>query len=103
MRINNRRNEQERRNGTRRKTTRREENRGIVDRRGLLDRRNQNRRMEDKEEKIVEDLNKIFDDQIEGRNAVLELLESDKDINKIYITKGELKGSIKKIIAIANE
>ena len=103
MRINNRRNEQERRNGTRRKTTRREENRGIVDRRGLLDRRNQNRRMEDKEEKIVEDLNKIFDDQIEGRNAVLELLESDKDINKIYITKGELKGSINKIIAIANE
>lgn len=103
MRINNRRNEQERRNGTRRKTTRREENRGIVDRRGLLDRRNQNRRMEDKEEKIVEDLNKIFDDQIEGRNAVLELLESDKDINKIYMTKGELKGSINKIIAIANE
>ena len=29
--------------------------------------------------------------------------ESDKDINKIYITKGELKGSINKIIAIANE
>ena len=39
---------------------------------------------------------KEFDDQIEGRNAVLELLESDKDINKIYITKGELKGSINK-------
>ena len=31
---------------------------------------------------------KEFDDQIEGRNAVLELLESGKDINKIYITKG---------------
>ena len=29
---------------------------------------------------------KSYDDQIEGRNAVLELLESDKDINKIYIT-----------------
>ena len=26
---------------------------------------------------------KKFDDQIEGRNSVLELLESDKDINKI--------------------
>lgn len=40
---------------------------------------------------------KEFDDQIEGRNAVLELLESGKDINKIYITKGEKHGSITKI------
>lgn len=46
---------------------------------------------------------KSFDDQIEGRNAVLELLESGKDVNKIYITRGERKGSINKIIAIANE
>ena len=103
MRTKNRRNQEERRNQTRRKETRRENNRGIVDRRGAMDRRSQNRRMEDKEEKIKEDLERIFDDQIEGRNAVLELLESDKDINKIYITKGELKGSINKIIAIANE
>ena len=103
MRTNNRRNQEERRNQTRRKETRRENNRGIVDRRGVMDRRSKTRRMEDKEEKIKEDLDKIFDDQIEGRNAVLELLESDKDINKIYITKGELKGSINKIIAIANE
>lgn len=100
---NNKRNQEERRNGTRRKTSRREENRGIIDRRGMMDRRNQARRQEDREEKIVKDLERIFDDQIEGRNAVLELLESDKDINKIYITKGELKGSINKIIALANE
>ncbi len=100
---NNKRNQEERRNDTRRKTSRREENRGIVDRRGMMDRRNQTRRQEDREEKIVKDLERIFDDQIEGRNAVLELLESDKDINKIYITKGELKGSINKIIALANE
>ena len=33
--------------------------------------------------------NKNFDDQVEGRNSVLELLESGKDINKIFITKGE--------------
>ena len=46
---------------------------------------------------------KTYDDQIEGRNAVLELLESDKDINKIYITAGPKKGSINKIIAIAKE
>ena len=42
-------------------------------------------------------------DQIEGRNAVLELLESGKDINKIFIAKGEKHGSINKIIAIAKE
>lgn len=100
---NNKRNQEERRNDTRRKTSRREENRGIIDKRGMMDRRNQARRQEDREEKIVKDLERIFDDQIEGRNAVLELLESDKDINKIYITKGELKGSINKIIALANE
>ena len=44
-----------------------------------------------------------FSDQIEGRNSVLELLESGKEINKIYITKGEKHGSINKIIAIAIE
>ena len=43
------------------------------------------------------------EDQVEGRNSVLELLESKKDINKIYITKGEKHGSINKIIAIAKK
>ncbi len=42
-------------------------------------------------------------DQVEGRNSVLELLESGKDINKIYITRGEKHGSINKIIAKAKE
>ena len=44
-----------------------------------------------------------YEDQIEGRNAVLELLESGKDINKIFIEKGDKQGSIHKIIAIAKE
>ena len=99
----NRRNSEERRNEHRRKETRRENNRGIVDRRGSMERRNQNRRIEDKENKIAEDLAKILKDQVEGRNAVLELLESGRDINKIYVTKGEKKGSIHKIIGMANE
>lgn len=47
--------------------------------------------------------NKEFDDQVEGRNSVLELLESGKDINKIFITRGEKQGSINKIIAKAKE
>mgnify|MGYP001305275228 CR=1 FL=1 len=45
----------------------------------------------------------IYADQIEGRNSVLELLESGKDINKIFVTKGEKHGSIHKIIAKARE
>ena len=44
-----------------------------------------------------------FDDQIEGRNSVLELLESGRDINKIFVTRGEKHGSINKILAIARE
>ena len=44
-----------------------------------------------------------FNDQVEGRNSVLELLESGKDVNKIFITRGEKHGSIHKIIAKAKE
>ena len=55
-----------------------------------------------KTEKNVEETKK-FDDQIEGRNSVLELLESGKDINKIFVTRGERHGSINKILAIAKE
>ena len=46
---------------------------------------------------------KEYDDQVEGRNSVLELLESGRDINKIFIEKGERHGSINKIIAIAKD
>ena len=45
--------------------------------------------------------NSNFDDQVEGRNSVLELLESEKDINKIFVTRGEKQGSINKIIGRA--
>ncbi len=38
---------------------------------------------------------------VEGRNAVMELIESDKDINKIFVQAGEKHGSIMKIIARA--
>lgn len=84
-------NQNRRNNGDRRKEERRRDNRGIQDRRGM-----DRRKIEVKEERT-------FDDQVEGRNAVLELLESGKDINKIFITKGDRHGSINKIIAIAKE
>jgi 23S rRNA (guanosine2251-2'-O)-methyltransferase len=48
-------------------------------------------------------IEKGYSDQIEGRNPVIELLESGRDINKILIAKGEGHGSINKIIAMAKE
>ena len=53
-----------------------------------------NRKFQKKDEEAIK-----FEDQVEGRNAVLELLESGRDINKIYIADGEKHGSINKIIA----
>ena len=47
--------------------------------------------------------NEGFQEQVEGRNSVLELLDSDRDINKIFIERGEKHGSINKIIAKARE
>ena len=75
---------------------RRKFDRGTPDRR-QGERRQEIRREEDRAEEPR------FEDQVEGRNAVLELLESGKDINKIFVAKGEKHGSINKIIAIAKE
>ncbi len=44
-----------------------------------------------------------YNDKIEGRNAVIELLNSGRDINKIFIQNGEKHGSINKIISMAKE
>ena len=38
-----------------------------------------------------------------GSHTAVELLESGKDINKIFVTRGEKHGSINKILAIAKE
>ena len=54
----------------------------------------ENKRPQEKEQRN-------FDDQVEGRNSVLELLEADKDINKIFVTRGDKQGSINKIIGRA--
>ena len=52
---------------------------------------------------MKEEIKNQYQDQVEGRNSVIELLESGKDINKIYVTRGEKHGSINKIIAKAKE
>ena len=44
-----------------------------------------------------------YNDKIEGRNSVIELLKAGKDINKLYIQKGEKKGSILEIIKLAKQ
>ena len=85
-------NGQDRRNLVDRRSTKRD----TPDRR-IEERRKETRREEDKE------IEKRFDDQIEGRNSVLELLESGKDVNKIFVTRGEKHGSINKILGIARE
>ena len=41
--------------------------------------------------------------KVEGRNAVIELLKSDKVINKVMILKGERQGSINEIIKLAKQ
>ncbi|NLY66470.1 MAG: 23S rRNA (guanosine(2251)-2'-O)-methyltransferase RlmB [Tissierellia bacterium] len=38
-----------------------------------------------------------------GRNPVLEILKTDKEIEKILVAKGQLKGSINKIVALAKD
>ena len=43
------------------------------------------------------------EDQVEGRNSVLEILKADKSINKLIIQKGNNEGSIREIIALARE
>lgn len=54
--------------------------------------------------RIVKDTEReTFSDQIEGRNSVLELLETGKDVNKIFVEKGEKHGSINKIIGKAKD
>lgn len=41
--------------------------------------------------------------RLEGRNAVLEALKSERDIDKILVQEGSKEGSIKKILAEARE
>lgn len=41
--------------------------------------------------------------KVEGRNAVIELLKSDRTINKIMVQKGERQGSINEILKLARE
>ena len=69
------------------------------------DRRNENIRDRAKnfDDRVDVNFEKDYEDIVAGRNAVLELLKSNKDINKIFIERGEKHGSINEIIAKAKE
>lgn len=82
--------ENKRRAERRKKDIRNEERRTNSDRKFVEKRQN-------------EDDSKEYEDIVAGRNSVLELLKSDKDINKIYVSCGERHGSINEIIARAKE
>lgn len=101
-RRKNERRQEERRKDDRRKENipvakeRRFQNRRNEERRSATDRREFDRREEENDENSYEDI-------IAGRNAVMELLKSSKDINKIFIEAGEKHGSINEIVARAKE
>jgi 23S rRNA (guanosine2251-2'-O)-methyltransferase len=43
------------------------------------------------------------ENMVEGRNPVIETLKSDRTVEKLYVAKGAVEGSIKKIIAMARD
>lgn len=45
----------------------------------------------------------LDDNTVVGRNALKELLASERDIEKIFIKKGELEGSLVQLVGIAKE
>ena len=47
--------------------------------------------------------NTVNESLVSGRNAVKELLSSGRDIDKIYVQRGEREGSVKMLIAKASE
>lgn len=49
------------------------------------------------------DNREVNENLVEGRNPVLEVLKSKRTVDKLYIAKGELEGSIKKLIGIAKD
>lgn len=63
------------------------------------------RQSRDKYKKIKYDDHDPAEDsgKLEGRNAVLEAIKSGREINKIFVLKGESSGSIKQIIALSKQ
>ena len=94
---------EQRRKNDRRKEERRKDNSKVEFERRKNDRRFEERRVENRREEDKINNENSYEDAVAGRNAVMELLKSSKDINKIFIERGEKHGSINEIIARAKE
>lgn len=80
------------------------ERRNVSDRRFVERRDFEDRRKNEDDRRNEENgVNNEYEDIVAGRNAVMELLKSEKDINKIFVERGEKHGSINEIIAKARE
>ena len=70
--------------------------------RGTIERNNKNvKKSMGRDVKIVRDSGR--EDLIEGRNAVIEALKSDRTVEQILVAKGDSEGSINVIYALAKE
>lgn len=62
------------------------------------------RKTNDNKDKVVANIEpEIREDLIIGRNAVMEVLKSDRTVEALYISNGNMEGSIKAIINIAKD
>lgn len=49
-------------------------------------------------------MEKLYNEnQVEGRNPIIEVLKSGREIDKIFVASGSNQGSVKKIVAMAKE
>lgn len=62
-----------------------------------FDKKNKGKDIKDKRETVERE------NIIEGRNPVIEAIKSGRTIEKLYVSKGDLEGSIKMIISLARE
>ena len=69
----------------------------------MNDKRNLGTKIGQNSDPTISGMQEPCNDQIEGRNAVLEALKSGLTFNKLLIQKGENTGSLKQIVAIAKE
>lgn len=56
-----------------------------------------------REEEFTNQNQELNENQLEGRNAILEVLRSGRDIEKLYVAKGNVEGTIRRIVAMAAE
>lgn len=62
------------------------------------------RKTNDNKDRVIENSEvELREDLIIGRNAVMEVLKSDRTVESLYISNGNMEGSIKAIINIAKD